>query len=162
MSDLNKILEEKLLGNWEIIVAQGGRLSLAPCGNMYLISGLWVKVNSIWVELTATEYSDDELYDYGLVVTTCDIPPIPEKSKLNHPPRMVVKDFPDCCRLDLLKDHKVTEVKTFILSNNNDALFCAPLLSVICNHRVTFELKASRKYPENIEISMGESNIKMG
>lgn len=156
MFELYKLLEEKLLGNWEIIVVQGGRLSLAPDKDVYLISGLWMKVNSSWIELTATEYFDGEAYDYGLVISACDIPPIPEPSKLNQPPRMEVKVFPDSCRLDILKDHKVVKVKTFLLSNTDDEFFCAPLLSVICSNGVTFELKASRKYPENIEILMSK------
>ena len=140
-----------LIGKWERIVVQGGKLRRAPRNSEYLLSGIWIFVRSKWIGLTSIEFEDDE---YGIEQTVLESPPIPEPSKLNRPPRMAAESFPDDCRLDYLQTAGASQVETSGAELTASRPRFPYRIVVVSKNGDQFEFKASRKYPENIELRM--------
>jgi len=143
--DLNSLL----VGFWEKIVVQGGKLDRSPSGSEYLLSGVSFYCHNKWIEISATEYKLDE---YWLVISVMDKAPIPEHSKINNPPRQLLSTTPDDCRLDKMSTDGVEGAVISNFEQSHCEFFSGERLVLRCHSGDMFEIAASEKFPGNIEI----------
>jgi len=144
----NDYLNSLLIGTWEKIVVQGGRLEYSPTEAVYLLSGIWVYRTSRWIEMSAARTHDD---DFLLSVSVLESPPVPEPSRLFNPPRQVLQSFPADCRLDKFLDVGVGGVFASVENIDGEILINSPLVIETTN-RYKIEIRASDKYPGSIEL----------
>lgn len=141
-------LNSLLIGVWEKIVVQGGELKHCPSRIVYLLSGLWVHCLSRWIEISATRINDG---DFTLSVRELELPPIPEPSKFNNPPRKLLRSFPEDCRLDEFVDGGVSGVSASSMIVDGEILIDTSLvIEAVDGYKV--EIKASDKYLGCIEL----------
>jgi len=144
-------LDSLLLGRWEKIVVQGGVIKHAPCNLGYLLSGIWIYVKFKWIGVTSAEVDANS---YCLAIYILDTPPIPEPSKFNMPPRKLLENVPDDCRLDQLQTSGAKKVEAWNIEMYDDELRCTSPIIIESASGERFEITASTHYPENIEIVM--------
>jgi|GEM_PF-2453257 len=144
----NDYLNSLLVGAWEKIVVQSGRLEYSPSKVVYLLSGIWIYCLSRWVEISATRINED---DFRLSVSVLELPPIPEPSRLNNPPRQLLQSFPADCRLDKFVDGCVADVSASS-KNMDDEILIDSSLTVESIDGYKIEIKVSGKFPGSIEL----------
>lgn len=143
-------LNSLLVGFWEDVVVQGGKLELSPSSTTtYLLSGIWIYCRNRWVEISTTENKPEE---YCLSIDNVDLAPVPEPSKLNIPPRQRITNFPENCRLDRTLTHGVRVILASKLKRDYTQLVIDGPISIQTYSGDSFQISASQQYPENIEI----------
>ena len=147
--ETKEYLDSLLLGCWEKIVVQGGVIRHAPSNPGCLLSGIWIYVKSKWIGLTSIEVDTDK---YCLAICILDAPPIPEPSKFNMPPRKLLENAPDDCRLDQLQTGGAKKVEARNVEMYDDEIRCKTPIIIESANGERFEIAASARYPENIEI----------
>lgn len=150
MVNEQEYLASLLVGYWEKIVVQGGKLERSPSSDAYLLSGLWFFRLGKWLEISATEQVSDAYY---LSIGIMKESPVPEPSKLNRPPRKTLAVFPDDCRLDVLCTQGVeAAIGKDLIRGDDEIVFKGPLFLQTPSGDA-FRILASESYPGNIEIS---------
>lgn len=144
MSPVN-LLKALLMGAWQEIVVQGGKLKKTPDG-VYVLSGLWIRVNSRWVEIVAVEEKDS----FAVSVAEIDSAPVPEPSKMFRPPRQALSFFPNDCNLDELGN--VVSVEAGKISDVDGAVLCGEWLSIRGCSGLYLNVLTSRRSPGFIEM----------
>ena len=141
-------LNSLLVGAWEKIVVQGERLEKSPSKNVYLLSGLWIYCLSRWIEIYADRINGD---DFCLSIGILELPPIPEPSKFNNPPRKLLQSFPEDCRLDKFVSSGVSGVSA---SSRNvcDKILIDTSLVIESVDGYKVEIKVSEEFPGSIEL----------
>jgi hypothetical protein len=148
-------LDDLLSGTWQRFATQGGKIERSPIDNSFLLSGLWLEVASRWIEIRCFECPEESWLEYMLRVSACEVPPIPEPSKMNNPPRKEMTDFPAGCRIDALLGNEPKIVEARILSGHGSEFFCAPPLILKTRQSGALRIHAS-SVSENIELEMDQ------
>lgn len=148
-----------LLGKWEKIVLQGGKFFENIEESKYLLGSICIYVNKQWVEISACseDYLSKDGYweeDFFLYVSILDIPPVPEPSKMNNPPRKIITEFPSDCRLDYLTDYGVKNVDLSFLKEKDELFIIKQKILLHSHNGFKFSLETSEILLESIEISM--------
>lgn len=144
----NDYLNSLLVGTWQKIAVQGGRLEYSPSDAVYLLSGIWVYCLSRWIEISAARNNED---DFHIFVSVLEFSPIPDPSKFNNPPRKLLQLFPADCRLDRFQDGGVARVSASCKNMGKDISIDSPLvIESIDGYKV--EITLSDRYLGSIEL----------
>lgn len=105
-SELEKFATERIGSGWRAIAVQGGDLNQRRNrSGEYLLSGMWVDTGGKWYEISTDRREND---NHAVAIRVCDVPPVPEPSKFNRPPRALVDHFPTDLPLDsFLSSHPI-------------------------------------------------------
>ncbi len=138
-----EFLDKLLIGFWEKIVVQGGELERSPTGTAYLLSGIWIYCLSNWIEISAIEVDDDE---YCLSVSVLNAPPIPEPSRINNPPRELLRVSPIDCKLDKLSSDGVKSIIALNLEKNGGEILSKSPIIIQAKNGNQFEIAVSDEF----------------
>ncbi len=115
-------LEDMLIGKWEKIVLQGGKLKRkSPFNENYMISYLAFYNQDRWADVSIIETIRDEEFD--LQCRIMRNPPIPDMRSPEfrcYPPLEFASEFPADCPLNELMDYGVKTIKYDSYLFNND------------------------------------------
>lgn len=139
-------LRDLLMGEWQEIAVQGGELQRTPKG-VYLLSGLWVHIGSKWIEISTVETQENS---FSVTVGEASQPPVPEPSKMNHPPRKVVSSFPEDCRLDELGG--VADISPEYAKDSGREVVCGAYVRITGSAGHSLNVSASRQALGFIEL----------
>jgi len=142
------ILDNLTKEQWEQIVVSGGSLERSSAGT-YLLSGLWILSAEKWIALSAIE-KDEETFLLGLF--DAETSPIPEKSKMFHPPRQQLVDCPEDCPLTDLAVLGIKSAKIKRTNIKDEYIEIESPLVIEANNGRQFVFTASDAFPEMIEI----------
>lgn len=140
-------LRELLMGEWQEIAVQGGELQRTAKG-IYLLSGLWVHIGKKWIEISTVETQEDS---FSVIVEEKNQAPVPEPSKMNHPPRKIVSSFPEDCRVDKLGC--VTDIYPEYAKGADGGVVCGAYLRITGPDGHTLNVSASRNALGCVELT---------
>ena len=143
-------IKNLLSGRWEKIATQGGDFGEFISFGTYHLTGLWIAVNSKWIEISALECSEN---NFCLSVFILDEPPVPDLCKINNPPRVVVEKFPKDCPLKILINNKKNEYYSVLLNEDPLRKNCFLSIEIKINDGQIFRIHPSDIVLGDLEVN---------